>query len=261
MMRFAGAHGCRMLHLVRHFGDQEDSGQPCGICDVCASTDCSVRHFRQPHPAEAAVLHKVMHALHQRDGQSTGQLFRELTADGHPTLERKNFERLLGGLARAGLLTVREDSFEKDGQTIRFQRATLTGDGYRTTALAELTALVQLTEEAAPAGKKKKSKTAASPATAAPAAGKSRRKQLALVDAPGGEDGALPGIVEALKAWRRAEAQKRRVPAFRILTDRAVTALATERPSTEVDLLNTSGVGPTIVSKYGKEILEILGGG
>jgi len=261
MMRFAGAHGCRMLHLVRHFGDQEDSGQPCGICDVCASTDCSVRHFRQPHAAEAAVLHKVMHALHQRDGQSTGQLFRELTADGHPTLERKNFERLLGGLARAGLLTVREDSFEKDGQTIRFQRATLTGDGYRTTALAELTALVQLTEEAAPAGKKKKSKTAASPATAAPAAGKSKRKQLALVDAPGGEDGALPGIVEALKAWRRAEAQKRRVPAFRILTDRAVTALATERPSTEVDLLNTSGVGPTIVSKYGKEILEILGGG
>jgi DNA topoisomerase-3 len=259
MMRFAGAHGCRMLHLVRHFGDQEDSGEPCGICDVCAATDCSVRHFRQPHAAEAAVLTKVMHALHQRDGQSTGQLFRELTADGHPTLERKNFERLLGGLARAGLLTVREDSFEKDGQTIRFQRATLTGDGYRTTSLAELTALVQLTEEAAPATKKKKSKATA--AAAAPAAGKSRRKQLALVEEADGSDGALPGIVEALKAWRRAEAQKRRVPAFRILTDRAVTALATERPRTEVDLLNTSGVGPTIVSKYGKEILEILGGG
>ncbi len=256
MMRFAGAHGCRMLHLVRHFGDQEDSGQPCGICDVCAATDCSVRHFRQPHPDEAAVLNKVMRALQQRDGQSTGQLFRELTADGHPTLERKNFERLLGGLARAGLLAVREDSFEKDGQTIRFQRATLTGDGYRTSSSAELTALVQLTEEAAPAGKKKKKAAA----TAAPAPGKSRRKQLALVDGPEGEDGALPGLVEALKAWRRAEAQKRRVPAFRILTDRAVTNLATQRPRTEVDLLNTSGVGPTIVSKYGKEILEILGG-
>jgi DNA topoisomerase-3 len=257
IMRFAESHGCRMIHLVRHFGDQEDHGRPCGICDLCAPADCAVRHFRRPDPDEAAILHKVLRSLRQRDGQSTGQLWRELTADGHPVLERKNFERLLGGLARAGLVTVREDSFEKDGKLIRFQRATLTGDGYTTNGSpAELTALVQLTEEAAPATRKRKAKAAG---PAAPASvRREKRKQLALVDEPEGSDDALPGLVEALKAWRRAEALKRRVPAFRILTDRAVTALATHRPRTEVDLLNVSGVGPTIVSKYGKEILEIL---
>src|SRR5262249_47496545 len=42
MARFAEAHGCRMLHIVRHFGDDEDSGAPCGICDACAAGSCLV---------------------------------------------------------------------------------------------------------------------------------------------------------------------------------------------------------------------------
>jgi DNA topoisomerase-3 len=68
-------------------------------------------------------------------------------------------------------------------------------------------------------------------------------------------------VVEALKAWRKAEAQRRRVPAFRILTDRTLTALASRLPRTESDLLNVPGIGPTIVQKYGQEILGIVGGG
>jgi len=263
MVRFAESHGCRMLHLVRHFGDQEDHGRPCGICDVCAQGTCAVRHFRHPTPGEAAILHRVLRALRQRDGQSTGQLFRELTSDGHPALERKAFERLLGGLARADMVSLQEDSFEKDGKLIRFQRATLTGDGITSgTTPAEITALVQLTEEAAPAPKKKRTRAAKSAAPAAPTPGApGRRKQLALIEGPAGADASLPGLVEALKTWRRIEAGKRRVPAFRILTDRTLTALATRRPATEEELLAVSGIGPTIVSKYGREILGILGGG
>ena len=48
------------------------------------------------------------------------------------------------------------------------------------------------------------------------------------------------------------------MPAFRILTDRALNALAADRPRSEVDLLNVPGIGPTIVAKYGREILGIL---
>ena len=35
MARFAESHGCRMLHLVQHFGDKEDPGTACGHCDAC----------------------------------------------------------------------------------------------------------------------------------------------------------------------------------------------------------------------------------
>ncbi|HEY6321926.1 MAG TPA: RecQ family ATP-dependent DNA helicase, partial [Thermoanaerobaculia bacterium] len=34
MARLPESHSCRMLHLVRHFGDQEDDGRACGSCDI-----------------------------------------------------------------------------------------------------------------------------------------------------------------------------------------------------------------------------------
>jgi DNA topoisomerase-3 len=260
MVRCAEAHGCRMLYLVSHFGDQEDSGEPCGVCDACDPEACLVRRFRLPDPVEARVLAEVLRALRQRDGQSTGQLFREITAsDGG--LDRKAFERLLGGLSRSGLLRLAEDEFEKDGKTIRFQRAALTVDGFRTPPEpAALALFVQLPEDA-PAAKPRRRDRKKLDIFAPIRAIRERRKGRVQEILPGAEelmDEPLPALVDALKAWRKAEAQKRRVPAFRILTDRTLNALAAARPGDEVGLLNIPGIGPTIVQKYGREILGIL---
>ncbi|HEX3129534.1 MAG TPA: DNA topoisomerase 3 [Thermoanaerobaculia bacterium] len=271
MVRCAEAHGCRMLHLVRHFGDQEDSGKPCGVCDVCDPEACLVRRFRAPDPTEARVLAEILHALRQRDGQSTGQLFKNLDPGLlAPGFDRKAFERLVGGLNRAGLLRVIEDEFEKEGKLIRFQRATLTPDGLRTPPEpAALAAFVQLAQEPAATSRKRerKKKDGTSLLTKVReriSGGIGRRRKEAQDVLPGAEDyleEPLPGLVEALKAWRRAEAQRRRVPAFRILTDRTLTELAVARPSDEVELLAVRGIGPALVGKYGKEILGILSNG
>jgi DNA topoisomerase-3 len=259
MVRYAESHGCRMLHLVEHFGDQEDSGEPCGVCDVCASADCVVRQLRAPTGAEAEMLEQALLALRGRDGQSTGQLFREIGDGGGIGGDRKAFERLLGGLARAGLVRVSEDSFEKEGKLIRFQRVSLTSEGYRgPTDAAELSALIQVVQEQDAKPRKRKPRVRDTSSAGRLERLQRREVQEAL---PGSEDLAgepLPMLVAALKTWRREEAQRRRVPAFRILTDRTLTALVSARPRTEVDLLAVSGIGPTLVSKYGKEILEIL---
>jgi DNA topoisomerase-3 len=61
-----------------------------------------------------------------------------------------------------------------------------------------------------------------------------------------------------LKAWRLAEAKKKGIPAFRILTDRALEAVVTERPRTAAELLRISGIGRAVVEKYGAEILRVL---
>ena len=264
MVRCAEAHGCRMLHLVRHFGDQEDSGEPCGVCDVCDPEACLVRRFRLPSPAESRVLAEVLRALRQRDGQSTGQIFREITSgpDGLPDgFDRKSFERLLGGLSRSGLVRLSEDEFEKDGKVIRFQRAALTSDGFRTPPEpAALALFVQLPEDA-PAAKPRRRDRKKLDVFAPIKALRERRKGRVQEVLPGAEelmDQPLPALVDALKAWRRAEAQRRRVPAFRILTDRALNALAAARPRDEDELLAISGIGPTIVAKYAREILGIL---
>jgi DNA topoisomerase-3 len=250
--RYAEAHGCRMLHLVRHFGDQEDSGEPCGICDICAPADCGVRRMRPLNALERGLVDRTLTALRGRDGQSTGQLYREVVPE--ELSDRKSFERLLSGMSRAALLRITEDEFEKDGRTIRFQRAQLTPEGYRCDPAVAASG-VEIAEEM-PKTRKKRER-ASRPDKGEPRA---IRKKIAAGLMPAtAPDLVSPQVVEALKVWRRAEAQRRRVPAFRILTDRAVTALAASRPRTEAELLNVPGIGPTIVQKYGQELLGLVG--
>ena len=127
MGRFAESNGCRMVHMIRHFGDQEDDGAPCGICDICAPNNCIARRFREPSRAEETAIARILEALARSDEQATGKLHRETFPDGG--LERRAFEHILGGLVRAGLVILSEESFEKDGKEITYQRATLTYEG------------------------------------------------------------------------------------------------------------------------------------
>lgn len=127
MARFAGAHGCRMVHMVRHFGDREDSGAPCGLCDACAPKASVARSSRQPTPEEKISLIRILSVLDRADELPTGRLYREAFPNESP--DRRAFDGLLGDLARAGLVTVQQASFQKDGQTITYQRAGLTDAG------------------------------------------------------------------------------------------------------------------------------------
>jgi DNA topoisomerase-3 len=254
MVRFAESHGCRMLHLVRHFGDQEDSGAPCGLCDVCAGGS-GVRRFRPLNALESDLVGRILDALRSRDGQTTGQLYREACPE--ELSDRRSFERLLGGMARAGLLKVTQDEFAKEGRTIHFQRAALTPEGFR--GDPDALARVEMAEEMPRTRKKRERKER--PDKGEPRAVRERRAARPAQGSLAPEaslDASAREVVEALRVWRRAEAQRRRVPAFRILTDRAVHALAAARPATEVDLLNVPGIGPAIVKSYGREILGIV---
>jgi DNA topoisomerase-3 len=127
MARFAEGHGCRMLHLVQHFGDQEDSGAPCGLCDVCSPKACLARRFREPSADERAAIQRILRALRDDDAQPTGRLYREAFRD--TSIDRRTFEQLLGALGRAGLVSVTEASFEKGGERVSYQRASLTPAG------------------------------------------------------------------------------------------------------------------------------------
>ncbi len=255
MVRFAESHGCRMLHLVRHFGDQEDSGEPCGICDICLPEKSGVRRFRPLNALERDLMARILLSLRGRDGQSTGQLYRDTCPE--ELSDRRSFERLLGAMSRAGLVKVTQDDFEKEGRTIHFQRAALTPEGHRSDP--DAMARVEMAEEM-PRTRKKRQRAER------PDKGERRAVRERLAARPVQEtllaeaalEPASREVIEALKVWRRAEAQRRRVPAFRILTDRAVHAIAVSKPRSEADLLNVPGVGPKIVQMYGREILGIV---
>ena len=256
IVNYATSHRCRMLQLVEHFGDREDSGQRCGQCDVCAPERSRSQRFREPTPGEQSVAQRIFRELAKWDGQGKGALFKKVCPDNHPT--RDVFEGVLGGLVRAGLLALRDDSFEKDGRQIRFQRAALTDEGFHTaTALSSQRAAVAFEViEKAPSRKGRSTRTTQRKTTTRKTTKKRSTKKASKPEA------ALPAppanVVDALKAWRLKEARRRRVPAFTVLTNKTLEALARDQPKDEAALLQVKGIGPTLVKKYGAAILKIL---
>jgi DNA topoisomerase-3 len=248
MARFAEGHGCRMLHMVRHFGDREDPGTPCGHCDVCAPADCAATLFRPVRPAETAVLRVLLGALQQADGQGTGRLCKLCVGEAPP--DRKKFDALLGALVRGGLLRLSAAVFEKDGKTIHFTRAFLTPAARNDAGLSGLT----LPEESAADDQPRKRK-----ARPKGSAARGRQARGSLRSRPSSDHPASGPLVDALKAWRLQEARRRRIPAFRILTDKVLTVLAQERPRSEEELLGIHGIGPKIVQAYGVKLIALCG--
>jgi len=153
--RFAAGRQCRMIALVRHFGDSADGGEPCGRCDVCAPEARIAATSLGPPPKVSAKL--------ANRGKKAGK--------------------------RAGRKAAR-------------------------------------------------SKAVALPAT-----------------------GANAGLVATLRAWRLSEAKKKRVPAFRVLTNRALVAIAEARPTSTDALRNVAGVGPKVIQTYSVELVRLCARG
>ena len=101
--------------------------------------------------------------------------------------------------------------------------------------------------------KKKSGKTQVSPS----ASGRTRSVQAKK--RPGVSDSEPQVRVEqALRTWRLSEAKRRNIPAFRIFGDRALRSIATACPQNDAELLVVSGIGMSIVKKYGARIYRLV---
>jgi superfamily II DNA helicase RecQ len=150
--RFAEGRQCRMIALVKHFGDTEDSGAPCGLCDACAPDQCiAANSLAEPLPKVRAAPAKRSRKTSKRRGRK-----------------------------------------------------------------ASRTPAVEL------------------PTT-----------------------GASAGLVATLRAWRLTEAKKKHVPAFRILTNRALVAIARACPTNAEALRNVTGVGPKLLRTYSAQLVGL----
>ncbi|MCC7384337.1 MAG: DNA topoisomerase 3 [Deltaproteobacteria bacterium] len=250
MARLAESHGCRMLRLVQHFGDQADSGEPCGQCDQCAPRECVAQRLEAPTDTEASALAAIVDTLRRTGSSAAGALHRAaLEPIG---VDRRAFERLLSSLVRAGLVRAEDQSFEKNGARIPYQRLSLTPLARReldwstivvpSAAAERLRAGLGAGVEAGRRTRRRGKKTPA--AATARFVGQTER----------------PAELEQLRAWRLGEARRRGVPAFRIVTDRALEAIAHARPRDEAAMLELPGVGPTLARHYGGAILAVLSG-
>ncbi len=236
MVSFAEGTRCRMLALIQHFGDEQDSGRGCGHCDICAPDESA---FRAPDEAEMAMLKGLVLALRAREGQSLGRIHREAAGK----LDRSRFETCIQALSKSGLVRVLDRSFEKDGETIRYRSVEVDDFDDDDARWGSLRVPAE-----APKAPRATTKRKAAAARSAPNA-----------TSFGDEiDEATKGRIERLKAWRLEEARRRKAPAFTILSDKTLMAVAASGASSAEQLQAVHGMGPKLVEKHGESILRLL---
>jgi DNA helicase-2/ATP-dependent DNA helicase PcrA len=65
---------------------------------------------------------------------------------------------------------------------------------------------------------------------------------------------------DALRAWRLERSRRDGVPAYVVLHDRTIGAIAAARPRNLAALRRIDGIGPAKLERYGEEILDVLAG-
>lgn len=242
---FAGSRECRMVALVKHFGDQEDGFAPCGLCDICAPAESLTLHTRPADEAELFYLNRMIHALSSSSGQASGKLFRDAF---ECDINRNVYELLITALCRAKCIVQTEDSFEKNGKPIRFQRLHLTAAGHAVMQKPETLPLIVSMSSATQSAKRTR-KTIPEKTNRKGSTSKHSTTQGSIDLTP-----AATALYNRLKTWRIGRAKTLKTPAFCIFNDRTLRLIALEKPTSEEQLIGIPGVGPAKVERFGKEI-------
>ena len=89
---------------------------------------------------------------------------------------------------------------------------------------------------------------------------KTKSRKLKKIDKEEEEPGSVNEKLRAeLQEWRTARFKKDNVPAYCIMHQSTLMAIASLAPKTKADLLRIKGFGEESFRKYGVEILEITG--
>jgi ATP-dependent DNA helicase RecQ len=239
MVAIAEAATCRRQILLRCFGEADIP--PCGNCDVCLHPPKLFDGTVAAQKLLSAVLRTgrrfgVVHVVDVLRGKLTDKVA-QFAHDRLPTfgIGKDLSDLAWRGVARQlvaqGALDV---AVENHGELVPTEAARPILRGEQK---------VMLREEMLHTG--------SAPARAARPAGGA--------GAPAG-DALGSRVFEALRDWRRGEAQAQSVPAYVIFQDRTLTEIAGARPRSLDQLATIPGVGRTKLERYGAAVLKVLAG-
>jgi ATP-dependent DNA helicase RecQ len=258
VLRYTGLSECRMSTLVHHFGDVEDAKQSCGVCDVCDPGGAVLRQFRRATGAELDMARRIVEELRASDYKAAGTLQKNLDLVGR--ISRDEYDGLLGAMVHSHLIEIEEAEFEKDGQVLKYRKVRLTDAGREVRPSSPLELLISdgIVEEFAgntSAPMRARKKVPAQKASIAPVGAK-----LPAVDEPVRLTAEGEQVAGRIREWRATEAKRLKVPAYVVLHDRTLAALAQARPKSPRELLGIDGIGPAKVERFGEEILRLCAG-
>jgi ATP-dependent DNA helicase RecQ len=234
MLGYCEAAGCRRALLLRYFGEAHP---PCGNCDTCLAP---------PQLWDGTVAARKFMSAALRTGQRFG------AAHLIDLLRGKSTEKI-AQFGHDNLPTFGVGSDLDEAEWRGVARQLLAGGLVH--ANAHQFGALQLTDAARPVLKGEatlmlRRQTAAARSTMRPTrSGSAMPAPLYPQDS---------GLFEALRLWRAATAREQGVPAYVILHDRTLHALASEKPRVLAELLTIAGIGHAKAQRYGAELLALL---
>ena len=237
MVAIAEAATCRRKLLLRCFGE-DTPAEHCGNCDICLSP---------PRLFDGTVAAQKLLSAVYRTGQRFGVAHLVDVLRGRMTDKVAQFAH-----DQLPTFGVGKDVPDATWRSVARQ---LVARGALDVAVENHGELV-LTDTARPVLKGEEKVMLREDAARPAASGRATRA------APGAATGAVSSgdpLFEALRDWRRGEAQGQAVPAYVIFQDRTLAEIAAARPRTLDQLAAIPGVGRTKLERYGAAVLRLIG--
>jgi superfamily II DNA helicase RecQ len=207
---------------------------------------------------EREIMQAIVEELRGADYKAAGTLLR--TIDSAFKTNRDTFDSLLDAMTRAALIEIENAEYEKDGEVKRFRKVRLTQSGLelRLTTPIELLISDGVVEEfgggSANSARPKKAKAGSTKTTAPTKTTRAKSNAEPIKLTVAGE-----ALAARLKEWRATEAKRLRVPAYVVLHDRTLLAVAQARPENPKQLIDIVGMGPAKAERFGDAILDLCG--
>jgi ATP-dependent DNA helicase RecQ len=247
LMRWVEGGSCRHDAILRYFGDEEETLEGCGRCDVCASLgDSSTDDAEEGNETVLKALSAVAR-VHGRFGiAAAGKLLR---GDRDPRLVQSGLDRT----PTFGILGDRDEEW-----LARLLRRCVTA-GWVDFRGGDRPVVV-LTESGSAAMRGERparlllppARSARTRAIAAPHSAYGPKPQSVPLDAGARE------LFEALRSHRLEIARSESVPPYVVASDRTLRDIAELRPRSLAELQVAHGIGPAKAEKYGAGLLAVV---
>jgi ATP-dependent DNA helicase RecQ len=248
LMRWAEGGSCRHDAILRYFGDEAETLDGCGQCDVCeelgedAAADEVTLVVRKALSAVARV--------HQRFGLQAA--VRLLRGEADPRLRRAGLDRT----STFGCLREHSETW-----LLRVVRRCVTA------GWVDLTAgdrpVVVLTEAGRAVMKAERPARLLLPSRMSsagegrPGRDRSGRRARAGADPVHESDGEA-AVFAALRGHRLALSRAQGVPPFVVASDRTLREIAAAQPRTVAELMRVHGIGEAKAARYGRGFLDVV---
>jgi ATP-dependent DNA helicase RecQ len=239
MLAYVDGQDCRHAHILRYFGEP-DASPSCTACDrCCRERETATRAVTEP---EWDVVQKVLSCAARLKGRfGVARLAQVLMGSkAKPILERG-----LDDLPTYGLLRGHSESY------VRAVIDALVEDGSLGIPPGEYP-VVELTRRGREVMWRRVQPRVLLPDAQPKVVASAKKRE----PAQGGRVDAE--LLRTLRKWRAQTARAQSVPAYVVMHNKALDAIAIVQPHSLAELEAVRGMGPVSVEKYGDAILAIL---